>query len=241
MEATLNRPGNPVVKSQPIPYSFKAVQPIDALSLNPDPNAYFDTATPTFSWAKTSDPNAWYHVRIYHPVLATTSGPDVEFYRGPWLQDSSWTAPAGVLKPGMTYRWRLCTASDYDPQGSPITGPWHSFSFANAGNAFTINAYLVKGDLYNDGVVTLYDGVLALQVGSGTIPRPSAGLRPLRHRRERGQQGGVAEVLYILQHAAGALEKQGRLPSSIHLGEVSLFLEFKSVVKPFPSGLRRPA
>ena len=212
VEVDLKRNSGLTLTSQAIPYAFQAVQPLDVTSLVPASDYYFNTTVPTFSWAATADANAWYHVRIYNPIN-DTAGPAVEMYRSPWLKNAtSWQVPAGVLKPGMSYYYALSTSSDYDPNGSSVTGQWHSQVFANVeGNSstmtmyrFTINAYHTKGDLNNDNAVKLEDAIIALQVISGVTPSQvrldyvSSGVDV-----DGDNKIGLPEVLYILQSVAG--------------------------------------
>ena len=65
--------------------------------------------------------------------------------------------------------------------------------------AITAN-FILKGDINNDGSVTLTDAILALQVVSGVTPAT-----PLSKWGDVNGDGkiGLAEVIYILQKVAG--------------------------------------
>jgi len=203
--------GGATVASQPIPYAYHSIQPLDPLSLSPSNNHYFKTLTPTFSWSATSDQQASYQVRLFSNNKNTKN---IEVYRSNWMMNTtSWRVPEGVLKEGMTYVWRLYTSSDYDSSGSTATGPWHSqasIDIENNGvigvlNSFTINpASHLKGDLNNDGVVDLTDVILGLQLQAGM---KLIGIRSDYATAAVDVNGdnklGLAEVIFILQKAAG--------------------------------------
>jgi YD repeat-containing protein len=104
--------------------------------------------------------------------------------------------PATIYAVQYTYddRYQL-THVEYN-DGIKIT-----YTYDTAGNRLSkITTTVLKGDINNDGSVTLADAVLVLQVISGVPPATS-----VKNAADVNSDGkiGLAEVIFILQKIAG--------------------------------------
>ncbi len=99
--------------SRAINYAYNPVPDFSTDSRVPADNAYFDTLTPSFSWARvTGDPGDGsyrYSVRI----TDYTTG--IRWYDSPYSGETSFTLPTGLNLPtGSSYKWRV---NVYGPAG----------------------------------------------------------------------------------------------------------------------------
>jgi hypothetical protein len=143
-----------------VPYQFNAVQAVDITTLIPSDNYYFNSLTPTFSWAPVTDENTYYVMRIYDPMMK------IMVWKSDYSKNTSVTVPEGVLLPGATYYWTLMSSSDYDPARSTATGQLNSTDFVNiegnSGSAalfrFTISPNPVSFSLSSSDVIKVIQG-----------------------------------------------------------------------------------
>jgi len=120
----------PVTRS----YAYNPVPEFSSDSRVPADNAYFDTDTPSFSWARvTGDPGDGsyrYSVRI------TDYATEIRWYDSPWSADISFTLPADLYLPrGSSYSWRV---NVFGPAGSGGS-TWNNYRSSDY-RTFTINS-----------------------------------------------------------------------------------------------------
>jgi len=99
--------GDPSAVTRVVSYTHDPLETVDEATMSPAANAYFDTTRPSFSWDPVSSTNVQYTLRIYD-ALGTAIILNETF------KNTSYRVPAGVLKPGGSYQWRV-QVSDYDP------------------------------------------------------------------------------------------------------------------------------
>jgi len=118
-EATINRDGSTLITSGTFTFNYHAVPPVDYQYLSYGSNYYFDTTTPTFSWAAV--PGTYYRLRIFE-----TSG-NVEVYSSNWASGGTGaTVPTNILLPGASYYWTVQSSdysgSDFNTYNYPLFG-----------------------------------------------------------------------------------------------------------------------
>ena len=101
-----------------INYAYNPVPDFSADSRVPANNAYFDTNTPSFSWARvTGDPGDGSY-RYSMRVTDYTTG--IRWCDSPYSENTSFTLPASLNLPtGSSYKWRVGV---YGPAGPGGTG-----------------------------------------------------------------------------------------------------------------------
>jgi hypothetical protein len=192
-EMDVKRPAGSIttIAKTGISFVYKGVQPVDVTSLVPSGNYYFKTSTPTFSWSPSSDPNAYYRLRIFDPLGK------ISHWRSAWSTDTSATVPAGVLKPGGTYYWTVQTTAAINPSYVNAFVNTEGNSANKALFRFTLQPPLM-GDVSGNGEVNLEDAILALQVVSGLTPTVV-----LTGDVNADNRIGLPEAIYILQEISG--------------------------------------
>ena len=123
-------------------YVYNPVPDFSTDSRAPAGNAYFDTDTPSFSWARvTGDPgdgSYLYSMRILDYAER------IRWYDSPYSADTSFTLPAGLNLPkGNSYMWRVYVKRPASPGSTNSSNRRGSHS-----RTFTINAiaYVNKAD-----------------------------------------------------------------------------------------------
>ena len=117
-----------------INYAYNPVPDFSADSRVPADNAYLDTETPTFSWARVTGDTGDGSYRYSMRVTDYTTG--IRWYDSPYGADTSFTLPADLDLPrGSSYKWRV---NVYGPAGAGGTN-WNNYRTSDY-RTFTINA-----------------------------------------------------------------------------------------------------
>jgi len=119
-------------------YAYNPVPDFSADSRVPADNAYFNTGTPSFSWARvTGDPGDGsyrYSLRITDYITG------IRWYDSPWSADTSFTLPKDLNLPrGSSYKWRVNVFGP-GPTGSSGTD-WNNYRNSDY-RTFTINEHI---------------------------------------------------------------------------------------------------
>ena len=106
------------IATSSIEYAYNPVPDFSADTRIPAENTYFDTDTPSFSWARvtgdTGDGSYRYSMRIIDYADR------IRWYDSPYSTDTSFTLPADLKLPrGSSYKWRVGV---YGPAGPGGTG-----------------------------------------------------------------------------------------------------------------------
>jgi len=141
-----------------INYAYNPVPDFSTDSRVPAANAYFDTDTPSFSWARvTGDPGDGsyrYSIRIVDYANK------LRYYDSPYSADTSFTLPADLNLPrGSSYKWRV---NLYGPAGPGGTNS-NNYRCSDY-RTFTINgpaSYVNKDDATCGGKSPCYTSIQA--------------------------------------------------------------------------------
>lgn len=179
-------------------YKGNLVSTSDSLTVNilprpvnvtPAPDTVAYTPTPTVDWDDV-DGAAGYQVWLY-------DGWDTVIHQSPFLTESGYTLPEGLVQLYETYSFRVyafrenlgVTDADNVSQDSNAPAANHHITFLPA----------MRGDFYPDGQIDLADTILALQVVAGFAP---AGMDVALAVDPQGAIG-LQDAIYCLQGAAG--------------------------------------
>jgi len=154
IEDNAGRAATPVTRD----YAYNPVPDFSADSRVPADNAYFNTGTPSFSWARvTGDPGDGsyrYSLRITDYITG------IRWYDSPWSADTSFTLPKDLNLPrGSSYKWRV---NVFGPAGSSGTD-WNNYRSSDY-RTFTINepvSYVNKDDETCGGKSPCYTSIQA--------------------------------------------------------------------------------
>ncbi|MDY0044344.1 MAG: dockerin type I repeat-containing protein [Syntrophales bacterium] len=162
-----------------------------------------DTVTPVLSWSAVTDETANpLYYRIH--VIDFTGRP---VYTSPGTIDTSFAIPEGVLTAHNPYKWRLEVADDgSEPLNCAVTQD-HSFFVSPAAGA------ILKGDLNQDGRVTLSDALRALKIMIG-FPEAEGSVTLACSDINGDGKIGLAEIIYIFRKVACMIEETSPAASS---------------------------